>query len=70
MRVRWYQAAQVLRTDDAEKESIEQAISKMVQASEKGDKGVLDAFENDYKPVLDVILETIIRLRIGFDEFT
>tara|TARA_X000000368_G_scaffold79183_1_gene59249 strand:+ start:848 stop:2632 length:1785 start_codon:yes stop_codon:yes gene_type:complete len=70
MRVRWYQAAQVLRSDDAEKESIEKAIGEMVHASENGDQGVLDAFENAYQPVLDGMLETLSRLRIGFDEFT
>ena len=53
MRGRWYQAAQVLRNDESVKDDIEKAIGKMVHASENGDHGVLDAFENAYQPVLD-----------------
>ena len=69
-RVRWYQAAQVLRNDESVKDDIEKAIGKMVHASENGDHGVLDSFENAYQPVLDGMLETLSRLRINFDEFT
>ena len=69
-RVRWYQAAQVLRSDDATKDDIEKAIATMVHASENGDHDVLEAFENAYQPVLDGMLETLGRLRINFDEFT
>ena len=69
-RVRWYQAAQVLRTDEAVKDDIERAIAEMVHASENGDIGVLESFEKAYQPVLDGMLETLARLRINFDEFT
>ena len=69
-RVRWYQAAQVLRSNDASKDDIEKAIATMVHASENGDHEVLEAFENAYRPVLDGMLETLSRLRINFDEFT
>ena len=69
-RVRWYQAAQVLRSNDASKDDIEKAIATMVHASENGDHEVLEAFENAYQPVLDGMLETLSRLRINFDEFT
>jgi len=69
-RVRWYQAAQVLRNDDSIKEDIEKAIADMVHASENGDDEVLQAFQNAYQPVLDGMLETLSRLRINFDEFT
>ena len=69
-RVRWYQAAQVLRSDDATKDDIEKAIATMVHASENGDHDVLEAFENAYQPVLNGMLETLGRLRINFDEFT
>ena len=69
-RVRWYQAAQVLRSDDSKKDEIEKAIGEMVHASENGDYEVLSSFENAYQPVLDGMLETLNRLRINFDEFT
>lgn len=69
-RVRWYQAAQVLRNDDSKKDDIEKAIGEMVHASENGDDEVLSSFENAYQPVLDGMLETLNRLRISFDEFT
>ena len=69
-RVRWYQAAQVLRGDDSKKDEIEKAIGEMVHASENGDHDVLLSFENAYQPVLDGMLETLNRLRINFDEFT
>ena len=69
-RVRWYQAAQVLRSDDSKKDEIEKAIGEMVHASENGNQEVLSSFENAYQPVLDGMLETLNRLRINFDEFT
>ena len=67
--VRWYQAAQSLRSKDGA-DDIEQAISKLVHASEHGDNSVLDIFESAYKPVLDGMLETLSRLGIEFDTFT
>lgn len=69
-RVRWYQAAQVLRNDDSKKDDIEKAIGDMVHASENGNHEVLTSFENAYQPVLEGMLETLNRLRINFDEFT
>ena len=66
--VRWYQAAQELRSQGDEK--IEEEIGKLVHASEHGDDSVLDQFENAYQPVLDGMLETLSRLGIEFDTFT
>ena len=67
--VRWYQAAQNLRSQEGS-EDIEAAISKLVHASEHGDDSVLAQFEEAYKPVLDGMLETLSRLGIEFDTFT
>ena len=67
--VRWYQAAQNLRSNDGAEE-IEQAIGNLVHASEHGDNLVLSQFEAAYKPVLDGMLETLSRLGIDFDTFT
>ena len=69
-RVRWYQAAQAIRQDRADKEQIEAEISKMVHASEHGDEAVLKSFEDAYQPVLDGMLSTLKRLGIDFDTFT
>ena len=67
--VRWYQAAQSLRSN-GEVDDIEEAIGKLVHASEHGDDAVLAQFEQAYKPVLDGMLETLSRLGIEFDTFT
>ncbi len=67
--VRWYQAAQSLRSNEGV-EDIEEAIGKLVHASEHGDNTVLAQFEQAYKPVLDGMLETLSRLGIDFDTFT
>ena len=67
--VRWYQAAQSLRSNEGV-EDIEEAIGKLVHASEHGDDAVLAQFEQAYKPVLDGMLETLSRLGIEFDTFT
>ncbi len=67
--VRWYQAAQNLRSKDGA-DDIEVEISKLVHASEHGDDSVLAKFEDAYKPVLDGMLETLSRLGIEFDTFT
>ena len=67
--VRWYQAAQNLRSKDGA-EDIEKAIGELVHASEHGDDAVLAQFEEAYKPVLDGMLETLLRLGIEFDTFT
>lgn len=71
-RVRWYQAAQVLRqdSDDDRKEKIESEIAKIVHASEHGDDSVLAQFESAYQPVLNGMLSTLERLGISFDSFT
>jgi arginyl-tRNA synthetase len=72
-RVRWYQAAQAIRSAQEgtpEGEAIEKAIGTMVHASEHGDEAVLEAFEAAYAPVLEGMLETLGRLGITFDAFT
>ena len=71
-RVRWYQAAQILRSDsdEAKKAEIESEIGRLVHASEHGDQDVLQAFEDAYSPVLDGMLETLGRLGISFSTFT
>lgn len=72
-RVRWYQAAQAIRSSQEgtpEGKAIEDAIGTMVHASEHGDEAVLEAFEGAYSPVLDGMLETLGRLGIHFDAFT
>ncbi|MEC7254626.1 MAG: arginine--tRNA ligase [Candidatus Thermoplasmatota archaeon] len=71
-RVRWYQAAQILRkdADDGRKAEIEQEIGSLVHASEHGDVGVLESFESAYTPVLDGMLATLSRLGISYDTFT
>ena len=69
-RVRWYQAAQLLRKDSEDAANIEAAITKLVHASEHGDTSDLTAFEEAYQPVLDGMLETLGRLGIHFDRFT
>ena len=66
--VRWYQAAQALRSET--NPEIESAISKLVHDSENGDDSVLKSFEDAYQPVLDGMLETLGRLGISFDTFT
>ena len=69
-RVRWYQAAQLRRKNSADSEAIESAIGTLVHASEHGNQGVLDSFEQAYQPVLDGMLETLGRLGIHYDRFT
>ena len=69
-RVRWYQAAQLLRKESKDSEAIEKTIGELVHASEHGDEAVLDSFQAAYQPVLDGMLETLGRLGIVFDRFT
>lgn len=69
-RVRWYQAAQILRQESEDAKAIENAIGELVHASEHGDEVVLQAFEAAYQPVLDGMLETLGRLGINYDRFT
>ncbi|DAC53248.1 MAG TPA: arginine--tRNA ligase [Candidatus Poseidoniaceae archaeon] len=71
-RVRWYQAAQILRkdADEERKAQIEKEIGLLVHASEHGDVGVLESFEAAYTPVLEGMLATLSRLGISYDTFT
>ena len=69
-RVRWYQAAQKLRSDESESQIMEKEIGELVHASEHGDESVLEQFHNSFQPVLDGMLETLGRLGIEFDQFT
>ena len=69
-RVRFYQAAQLLRNENARAAAIEDAVAQLVHASEHGDSHVLKTFEAAYQPVLDGMLETLRRLGIEFDRFT
>ncbi|DAC70152.1 MAG TPA: arginine--tRNA ligase [Candidatus Poseidoniales archaeon] len=71
-RVRWYQAAQILRkdADEERKAQIEKEIGLLVHASEHGDVGVLESFEAAYTPVLEGMLTTLSRLGISYDTFT
>ena len=66
-RVRYYQAANLLKAVDPD---VELGVTKLVQASEEADAEVLDIFESAYQPVLDGMLETLERLGIVFDSFT
>lgn len=66
-RVRYYQAANLLKADDP---AVEIGVTKLVQASEEADADVLDKFEAAYQPVLDGMLETLDRIGITFDSFT
>ncbi|MEC7260922.1 MAG: arginine--tRNA ligase [Candidatus Thermoplasmatota archaeon] len=71
-RVRWYQAAQILRkdADEERKAQIEKEIGSLVHASEHGDVAVLESFEAAYTPVLEGMLATLSRLGISYDTFT
>lgn len=66
-RVRYYQAANLLRETDP---AVEEGVTTLVQASEEADEAILDQFEAAYQPVLDGMLHTLGRLGIKFDEFT
>ena len=66
-RVRYYQAANLLKEVDPD---VESGVTKLVQASEEADAEVLAIFGSAYQPVLDGMLETLERLGIVFDSFT
>ena len=66
-RVLWYQAANLLKAQDA---SVDAGVTELVQLSEEADKDVLNRFEAAYQPVLDGMLETLGRMGIHFDSFT
>ena len=66
-RVRWYQAANLLKAEDA---AVDEGVTELIQLSEEADADVLDRFEAAYQPVLDGMLETLARMGISFDSFT
>lgn len=66
-RVRWYQAANLLKAQD---ESVDLGVTELVRLSEEADEGVLARFDAAYQPVLDGMLETLARMGIAFDSFT
>jgi arginyl-tRNA synthetase len=66
-RVRFYQAANLLKEDDS---TVESGVTELVQASEEADADTLAKFEAAYQPVLDGMLQTLSRLGIEFDSFT
>lgn len=66
-RVRWYQAANLLKSED---ESVDSGVETLVQLSEEADADVLRRFDSAYQPVLDGMLETLSRMGISFDSFT
>ncbi len=66
-RVRFYQAANLLKEDDS---TVESGVTELVQASEEADADTLAKFEAAYHPVLDGMLQTLSRLGIEFDSFT
>jgi arginyl-tRNA synthetase len=66
-RVRFYQAANLLKSEDP---TVESGVTELVQASEEADVETLAKFEAAYQPVLDGMLQTLARLGIEFDSFT
>ena len=66
-RVRFYQAANLLKTEDP---TVESGVTELVQASEEADAETLAKFEAAYQPVLDGMMQTLARLGIEFDSFT
>lgn len=66
-RVRWYQAANLLREEEA---SVDEGVADLIHRSETGDDAALRAFEEAYQPVLDGMLTTLSRLGVTFDVFT
>lgn len=81
-RVRYYQAANLLsmrqgeqgadgrHRDVSDTTTIQEQVTELVLLSEEGDQKTLELFEEAYQPVLSGMLETLERLRIGFDSFT
>ena len=67
VRVRWYQAANILRKDN---QNIESELSEMIKKSEEGDLEVLKQFNDAFQPILDGMLETLSKLGIKYDSFT
>ena len=67
VRVRWYQAANILRK---EKPEIEDELAEIIRKSEEGDEKILLQFNNAFQPILDGMLETLAKLGIKYDSFT
>ena len=67
VRVRWYQAANILRE---EKPEIEGELTEIIRKSEEGDEEILLKFNNAFQPILDGMLETLAKLGIKYDSFT
>jgi len=67
VRVRWYQAANILRE---EKPEIEDELTEIIRKSEEGDEKILLKFNNAFQPILDGMLETLAKLGIKYDSFT
>ncbi|MAS63070.1 MAG: arginine--tRNA ligase [Euryarchaeota archaeon] len=67
VRVRWYQAANILRKDN---QKIEDELTEIINKSEEGDEEVLQQFKNAFQPILDGMLETLSELGIKYDSFT
>ena len=67
IRVRWYQAANILRKDNLK---IEEELTEIINKSEEGDEEVLTKFNNAFQPILDGMLETLSKLGINYDSFT
>ena len=67
IRVRWYQAANILRKDNLK---IESELNEMINKSEEGDTEVLNQFNDAFQPILDGMLETLSKLGIEYDSFT
>ena len=66
-RVLWYQAANLLKAQDA---TVDSGVTELVQLSEEANADVLNRFESSYQPVLDGMLQTLGRMGINFDSFT
>ena len=67
VRVRWYQAANILRKEN---KNIELELSELIKKSEDGDEVVLKKFNDAFKPILNGMLETLSKLGIEYDSFT
>ena len=67
IRVRWYQAANILRKNNVK---IESELTELINKSEEGDVEVLNQFKDAFQPILDGMLETLSKLGIEYDSFT
>ncbi len=67
IRVRWYQAVNVLRNSN---KNIEDELSELIKKSEEGDEETLALFNDAFQPILDGMLKTLSKLGIEYDSFT